>query len=217
MVQGSIHWLLSHICEIAQSELERQPATHLTPWQISVVLQSESDLQISWQKLSIHNSLAKQASSELHKGLQNLAWHWNPLGHWLFATQVVEAPAHPTTAVGLGKNPGIHEHWAFWSETVHWELGPHEAWVQGSVHLFPTQDCEVGQSKGCLQPTEQAPLRQTWPKKQSLSSLQVSLHWPKIKMISDKNVDVNMRLEMNLNIFFLSTKKVEEIFRITFM
>lgn len=93
-------------------------------------------------------------------------------------TQFVGSLAHPITAVGLGKNPAKHEHWARWSTTVHWALGPQDAWPQGSLHLFPTQLCEVGQSFIDLQPTVQTPDRQTWPKKQSLSNLQFSLHWP---------------------------------------
>ena len=174
------------------------PGTHLTPWHISLLRHSLSLLQISWQTLSMHNSCDKQASSVLQRGLQNLAWHWNPLGHWFSDTQVVGSLAHPITAVGLGKNPTKHEHWALWSTTVHWALGPQDSCPQGSEHLLPTHDWEVGQSEAVLQPTEQTPPKQTCPRKQSLSSLQVNLHcpWEHLSLLAQSSSDLQASMQM---------------------
>jgi hypothetical protein len=42
--QGSAHWLLMQARLAGQLELERQPSTQVTPWQISWLLQSSSSL-----------------------------------------------------------------------------------------------------------------------------------------------------------------------------
>ena len=61
----------------------------------------------------------------------------------------------------------------------HSELGPHvEESAQGSTHRLAIHDWDVGQSELTLHPTKHMLFKQTWPKKQSLSNRQVSIHWP---------------------------------------
>ena len=76
----------------------------------------------------------------------------------------------------------VHEHCALCSTCLSsaWQraLGPQVATEQGSTHWLAMQDCVEGQSVCSLQPTRHILLRQTWPRKQSLSTRHVSMHCP---------------------------------------
>ena len=61
----------------------------------------------------------------------------------------------------------------------HSEFGPQvDGSAQGSTHRLAIHDCDVGQSELTLQPTRHILFKQTCPRKQSLSNLQVNIHCP---------------------------------------
>ena len=61
----------------------------------------------------------------------------------------------------------------------HSEFGPQvDGSAQGSTHRLAMHDCDVGQSGLTLQPTRHILFKQTCPRKQSLSNLQVNIHCP---------------------------------------
>ena len=81
----------------------------------------------------------------------------------------------------------------------HSELGPQaEDPAQGSTHRFPIHPWDVGQSEFTLQPTKHMLFKQTCPRKQSLSNLQVSIHCPfwhlsfGAQFVSDKHFSIQI-------------------------
>ena len=118
LLYSPIHLLSWHDSRTEQSPSPRHPFTQWTPWQISSELQSPSFRQISWHTFLMQSSFEGQFASLLQIGLQNLWLQANPDGHCLFATQLEGSRTQPCTAVGLGRNPSLHEHRARCPTTV---------------------------------------------------------------------------------------------------
>ena len=118
LLYSPIHLLSWHDSRTEQSPSPRHPFTQWTPWQISSELQSPSFRQISWHTFLMQSSFEGQFASLLQIGLQNLWLQANPDGHCLFATQLEGSRTQPCTAVGLGRNPSLHEHRARCPTTI---------------------------------------------------------------------------------------------------
>ena len=77
-------------------------------------------------------------------------------------------------AVGLGTKPSEHEQLGLWLATLHIALGPQGLTEQGFLHLLPRQASLAEQSSSEWHPKMHMLYRQIWPKKQSLSTRQVT-------------------------------------------
>ena len=175
--QGLAHWLLMQARLAGQFELERQPKMQVTPWQISWLLQSSSLRHSGLQIPLSHTSLTRQVLSLKQTSLQNLPLQTCLSGHWVLAEQDWGCLTQPTTGVGLGMKPEGQEHWALWFTTWQLAFGPQESPRQGSVQRLLMQVFDSGQSLLARQPTIHILLRQTWPRKQSLSTRHVTEKW----------------------------------------
>jgi len=100
--QGSVHWLLMHARLAAQLAADRQPATQVTPVQISSLLQSSSTRHRAWHTPLSQISLTWQVLSLKQTFLQNLPSHTPRSGHWPLEEQLTGSRTQPTTGVGLG-------------------------------------------------------------------------------------------------------------------
>lgn len=154
----------------------RQPETQTSPSQISPLLQSSSRLQSDLQipELS-HLSLLKQFASVEHTDVHVPATQAIPTAHSRLAAQVGPGDLrHAILAVGFGMKPEGQEHVARWLKTVHLAFGPHGVASHGLTHLLPEHASFALQSSSARQPKVHILFRQMWPRKQSLSSRQVS-------------------------------------------
>ena len=94
---------------LGQFELDLQPRTQVTPWQISWLLQSPSTLHIALQSPSSQTSLFPQVLSLKQTSLQNLPSHTCLSGHWALLEQIWGCFTQATAALGLGMNPAGQE------------------------------------------------------------------------------------------------------------
>ena len=172
--QGLEHWLLIQARFAGQLELERHPRTQVTPLQISWLLQSSSLLHKGLQIPLSHTSLTRQVLSLKQTSLQNFPSHTCLSGHCVFAEQDLGCFTQPTTGVGLGMKLAGQEHCALWLTTWHLAFGPQESPTQGSVQRLLMHVFDSGQSEFARQPTIHILFRQTWPRKQSLSTRHVT-------------------------------------------
>ena len=86
--QGSTHWLLMQESSVGQLELDLQPSTQVTPWQISWLLQSPSTRHIALHSPLSHTSLLPQVLSLKQTSLQNFPSQTCLSGHWALLEQI---------------------------------------------------------------------------------------------------------------------------------
>lgn len=174
------HWLFKQAKFSWHSTSARHPMTQTNPSQISPLLQSSSllhnDLQIPEGS---QRSLLKQFKSVEQTGVHSPPIQAVPVAQSLFAWQTGPGDLKQATfAVGFGMKPAGHEQVARWLNTVHLAFGPQGVASQGLMHLFVMQASFALQSSSARQPNAHMLCRQMWPKKQSLSSLQVRRQFP---------------------------------------
>lgn len=175
------HWLFKQAEFSWHSTSARQPITQTSPSQISPLLQSSSllhnDLQIPEGS---QRSLLRQFMSVEHTGVQTPPMHAVPVVQSLFAWQTGPGDLRQATfAVGFGMKLAGHEQVARWLNTVHLAFGPQGVASQGLMHLFVMHASFALQSSSARQPKVHMLCRQMWPRKQSLSSLQVNRQFPR--------------------------------------
>jgi len=155
---------------------------HISPSQISPLLQSSSRLQRDLQMPALsHLSLLKQFALVEQTGVQTPATQAVPTAHSRLAWQIGPGDLRQATfAVGFGMKPEGQEQVARWLKTVHLAFGPHGVASHGFTHLLPRHASFALQSSSARQPNEHMLFRQMWPRKQSLSSRQVSRQLPRM-------------------------------------
>lgn len=178
LAQGSLHWWLMQDKCPGHPASDRQPALQVSPWHTSPVRQSSSRRQIGLQAPLSHRSLFKQPASLAHRGRHISEKQANPSGHCRFSAQGKAGErTQPTFAVGLGTIRLIQEQVARWLVTEQTAFGPHGFSSHGLLQRLLRQVSLALQSSSAWHPNTHLLRKHMCPRKQSLSTRQVTVKW----------------------------------------
>lgn len=151
----------SHLSLLKQPSLEEQTGWHAASWQTSPIGQSRFSRQ-GWAGVLTQATVNK--------------WNHN-INKWNahIENNVIELTFfYLLLAVGFGTKPCEQEQLGRWFATLQSALGPHGLAEHGFVHLLLTHCSLAEQSSSEWQPKVHILWRQMWPRKQSLSTRQVT-------------------------------------------